>query len=76
MIYLLFGAGCWFTFRTGLCSFATSASLAKVLKIAFIHARRFNLISVIVYQSCGARGYGNLAGVALAITAGGPGAVF
>ncbi len=74
MIYLLFGAGCWFTFRPDLCSFATSASLAKVLKIALSTARRFNLISVIVYQSCSALGSGNLAGVALAITAGGPGA--
>ncbi len=32
MIYLLFGAGCWFIFAPDLCSFATSASLAKVLK--------------------------------------------
>ena len=56
MIYLLFGAGCWFTFRTGFVQFRYIRQFGKSLKIAFIHSRRFNLISVIVYQSCGARG--------------------
>lgn len=57
MIYLLFGAGCWFTFRTGFVQFRYIRQFGKSLKNS-IHptARRFNLISVIVYQSCGARG--------------------
>ena len=48
MIYLLFGAGCWFTFRTRFVQFRYIRQFGT--------ARRFNLISVIVYQSCGARG--------------------
>jgi Na+/alanine symporter len=39
-------------------------------------AGRINVVSGALYQPCGTRGSGNLAGVALAISAGGPGAVF
>lgn len=53
MIYLLFGAGCWFTFRTGFVQFRYIRQFGKKHSST---ARRFNLISVIVYQSCGARG--------------------
>lgn len=56
MIYLLFGAGCWFTFRTGFVQFRYIRQFGKSLKNSISTARRFNLISVIVYQSCGARG--------------------
>ncbi|STP79652.1 putative transport protein [Escherichia coli] len=57
MIYLLFGAGCWFTFRTGFVQFRYIRQFGKSLKNS-IHPQPggFNLISVIVYQSCGARG--------------------
>ncbi len=39
MIYLLFGAGCWFTFRTGFVQFRYIRQFGKSLKIAFIHSR-------------------------------------
>ncbi len=57
MIYLLFGAGCWFTFRTGFVQFRYIRQFGKSLKNS-IHPQPgwFNLISVIVYQSCSARG--------------------
>lgn len=77
MIYLLFGAGCWFTFRTGLVQFRYIRQFGKSLKIS-IHPQPGGLTSFqSLCTSLAARvGSGNLAGVALAITAGGPGAVF
>lgn len=56
MIYLLFGAGCWFTFRTGFVQFRYIRQFGKSLKNSIHPQPRFNLISIIVYQSCGARG--------------------
>ncbi len=56
MIYLLFGAGCWFTFRTGFVQFRYIRQFGKSLKNSIHPPPAVNLISVIVYQSCGARG--------------------
>lgn len=77
MIYLLFGAGCWFTFRTGFVQFRYILQFGKSLKNS-IHPQPGGLTSFqSLCTSLAARvGSGNLAGVALAITAGGPGAVF
>ena len=77
MIYLLFGAGCWFTFRTGFVQFRYIRQFGKSLKNS-IHPQPGGLTSFqSLCTSLAARvGSGNLAGVALAITAGGPGAVF
>ncbi len=77
MIYLLFGAGCWFTFRTGFVQFRYIRQFGKSLKNS-IHPQPGVLTSFqSLCTSLAARvGSGNLAGVALAITAGGPGAVF
>lgn len=77
MIYLLFGAGCWFTWRTGFVQFRYIRQVGRSLKNS-INPQPGGLTS---FQSLctglAARiGSGNLAGVALAITAGGPGAVF
>lgn len=74
MIYLLFGAGCWFTFRTGFVQFRYIRQFGKSLKNS-IHPQPGGLTSFqSLCTSLAARvGSGNLAGVALAITAGGPG---
>lgn len=77
MIYLLFGAGCWFTFRTGFVQFRYIRQFGRSLKNS-VTPQPGGLTSFqALCISLGARiGSGNLAGVALAITAGGPGAVF
>ncbi len=77
MIYLLFGAGSWLTFRTGFVQFRYIRQFGKSLKNS-IHPQPGGLTSFqSLCTSLAARvGSGNLAGVALAITAGGPGAVF
>lgn len=77
MIYLLFGAGCWFTWRTGFVQFRYIRQFGRSLKNS-ISPQPGGLTSFqSLCTSLAARiGSGNLAGVALAITAGGPGAVF
>ena len=77
MIYLLLGAGFWFTYRTGFVQFRYIRQFGKSLKNS-IHPQPGGLTSFqALCTSLAARiGSGNLAGVALAIAAGGPGAVF
>ncbi|MGQ7033935.1 alanine:cation symporter family protein, partial [Escherichia coli] len=67
MIYLLFGAGCWFTFRTGFVQFRYIRQFGKSLKNS-IHPQPGGLTSFqSLCTSLAARvGSGNLAGVALA----------
>ena len=77
MIYLLLGAGVWFTWRTGYIQFRYVRQFGKSLRGSF-RPQEGGLTSFqALCTSLAARvGSGNLAGVALAITAGGPGAVF
>ena len=77
MIYLLFAAGIWFTFRCGFMQFRSLRHLGNSLKNS-LSPQPGGLTSFqALCTSLAARvGSGNLAGVALAITAGGPGAVF
>ncbi|WP_213134592.1 alanine/glycine:cation symporter family protein [Citrobacter sp. FP75] len=77
MIYLLLGAGCWFTWRTGFVQFRYLRQFGKSLKNS-ISPQPGGLTSFqALCTSLAARiGSGNLAGVALAIAAGGAGAVF
>ncbi|WP_445435351.1 alanine/glycine:cation symporter family protein [Citrobacter braakii] len=77
MIYLLLGAGCWFTWRTGFIQFRYIRQFGKSLKNS-ISPQPGGLTSFqALCTSLAARiGSGNLAGVALAIAAGGAGAVF
>lgn len=77
MIYLLFGAGCWFTWRTGFVQFRYIRQFGRSLKNS-VNPQPGGLTSFqALCTSLAARiGSGNLSGVALAITAGGPGAVF
>ena len=77
MIYLLSGAGIWFTWRSGLIQFRYIRKFGKSLKNS-VTPQPGGLTSFqALCTSLAARlGSGNLAGVALAISAGGPGAVF
>ncbi|WP_368300153.1 alanine/glycine:cation symporter family protein [Kluyvera sichuanensis] len=77
MIYLLLGCGIWFTWRTGYIQFRYIRQFSKSLKRS-LTPRKGGLTSFqVLCISLAARvGSGNLAGVALAITIGGPGAVF
>jgi AGCS family alanine or glycine:cation symporter len=77
MIYLLLGTGVWFTWRTGYIQFRYLRHFGKSLKSS-LSSQPDGLTSFqALCTSLAARvGSGNLAGVAIAITAGGPGAVF
>ncbi|PXV41451.1 sodium:alanine symporter family protein, partial [Salmonella enterica subsp. enterica serovar Newport] len=77
MIYLLLGAGCWFTWRTGFIQFRYIRQFSRSLK-GSLSPQPGGLTSFqALCTSLAARiGSGNLAGVALAIAAGGPGAGF
>ncbi|HCM7228535.1 TPA: sodium:alanine symporter family protein [Klebsiella aerogenes] len=77
MIYLLLGAGIWFTWRTQFVQFRYIRQFGKSLKKS-LRPQPGGLTSFqALCTSLAARvGSGNLAGVALAIAAGGPGAVF
>ena len=77
MIYLLFAAGIWFTFRCGFIQFRSLPQLRTNLKNS-LSPQPGGLTSFqALCTSLAARvGSGNLAGVALAISAGGPGAIF
>ncbi|POZ16433.1 sodium:alanine symporter family protein [Lelliottia aquatilis] len=77
MIYLLLGAGIWFTVRSGFIQFRYIRQFGKSLKNS-VSPQPGGLTSFqALCTSLAARvGSGNLAGVALAISAGGPGAVF
>ncbi|HDR2845059.1 TPA: sodium:alanine symporter family protein [Enterobacter sichuanensis] len=77
MIYLLLGAGIWFTLRSGLIQFRYIRKFGRSLKNS-VTPQPGGLTSFqALCTSLAARlGSGNLAGVALAISAGGPGAVF
>lgn len=77
MIYLLIGTGIWFTWRTGYIQFRYLRQAGKSLKKSLTPQSAGLTAFQALCTSLAARlGSGNLAGVALAITAGGPGAVF
>lgn len=77
MIYLLLGAGVWFTWRSNYIQFRYVRYFGRSLKSS-LNAPAGGLTSFqVLCTSLAARvGSGNLAGVALAITIGGPGAIF
>lgn len=77
LIYLLLGAGIWFTFRCGFVQFRYFTHFRALLRPQ--HNPDTSGISPFqaLCTSLAARvGSGNLAGVALALTIGGPGAIF
>lgn len=77
MIYLLLGCGVWFTWRTGYVQFRYIRKFWRSL-LGSLTPQAGGLTSFqVLCVSLAARvGSGNLAGVAIAITVGGPGAVF
>lgn len=77
MIYLLLGCGVWFTWRTGYVQFRYIRQFGKSLKGSLTPQKGGLTSFQVLCISLAARvGSGNLAGVAIAITVGGPGAVF
>ncbi|WP_107851107.1 alanine/glycine:cation symporter family protein [Oceanimonas marisflavi] len=77
LIYLLLGVGIYFTVRLGLIQFRHFGHMFSVLK----HSRQSDAAGISSFQalctSLAARvGTGNLAGVAVALYLGGPGAIF
>ncbi|MGI3474646.1 alanine/glycine:cation symporter family protein [Providencia stuartii] len=77
LIYLLLGVGVYFTLRTGFIQFRHFGHMFGVLK----NSNQADKAGISSFQalctSLAARvGTGNLTGVAIAITAGGPGAIF
>ncbi|MGO2089208.1 MAG: alanine/glycine:cation symporter family protein [Oceanisphaera sp.] len=77
LVYLLLGAGAFFTIRLGFIQFRHFGHMFSVLK----HSRRSDAAGISSFQalctSLAARvGTGNLAGVAVALYLGGPGAIF
>lgn len=77
MIYLLLGCGIWFTWRTGYIQFRYIRQFSKSLKRSLAPCEGGLTSFQVLCISLAARvGSGNLAGVALAIAVGGPGAVF
>jgi len=81
LIFILLGAGIYFTFSTGfiqfnlknmLQSFKESFSSSKEEK----SSRKISSFEAFAVSTASRVGTGNLAGVALAITVGGPGAIF
>ncbi|WP_434636635.1 alanine/glycine:cation symporter family protein [Klebsiella sp. I138] len=77
MIYLLLGAGVWFTWRTKYIQFRYVRQFGKSLKKSLLPQPDGLTSFQALCTSLAARvGSGNLVGVALAISAGGPGAIF
>ncbi len=77
LIYLLLGVGLYFTIRFGFIQLRHFGHMFSVLK----HSKKSDKSGISSFQalctSLAARvGTGNLAGVAIALTAGGPGAIF
>ncbi|MCW8334491.1 alanine/glycine:cation symporter family protein [Vibrio paucivorans] len=77
LVYLLVGVGVYFTVRLGFIQFRHFGHMFKVLK----NSRKADSAGISSFQalctSLAARvGTGNMAGVAVALTAGGPGAIF
>lgn len=52
MIYLLLGAGIWFSWQTRGIQFRYVRKFSRSLKKACTRSGRFNLFSGVMYQSC------------------------
>jgi AGCS family alanine or glycine:cation symporter len=77
LIYLLLGAGVYFTVRTGFVQFRHFGHVFTVMRRS-LKAPGGGISSFGAFATCMAQrvGTGNIVGVALALTIGGPGAVF
>lgn len=76
-IYVLLGAGFLFTISTRFAQFRYFARMFSVLGAALKHeSGRISSFQALMLSVAGRVGAGNIAGVAIAITIGGPGAIF
>ncbi len=77
LIYLLLGAGLYFTLRTGFVQFRYFGHMFSVMRRSF-RAEKGGISSFGAFATGMAQrvGTGNIVGVGLAVTVGGPGAVF
>jgi len=80
LIAVLIGLGCWFTLASRFVQFRNFGQMFRILgaRQAFKHDQHGHLSSfqALMLSVAGRVGGGNIAGVAVAITLGGPGAIF
>lgn len=76
MLYLLLAAGIWFAFKSKFVPFRLIGDFYHNLKNSRAQSGGLTSYQALFLSLAGRMGSGNLAGVALAITAGGPGAIF
>lgn len=76
MLYLLLAAGIWFAFKSKFVPFRLIGDYYHNLKHSRAQSGGLTSYQALFLSLAGRMGSGNLAGVALAITAGGPGAIF
>ncbi|WP_437891076.1 alanine/glycine:cation symporter family protein [Phytobacter sp. V91] len=76
MLYLLLAAGIWFVFRSKFIPFRLIGDFYQNLKSSRTQSGGLTSSQALFLSLAGRMGTGNVAGVALAIAAGGPGAIF
>lgn len=78
LVYLLLGIGGYFTLRTGFVQFRFFRQGIREMRAGFLHRRPGDISPFQAFATGMASrvGVGNIAGVAIAISLGGPGAVF
>lgn len=80
LIALLLGCACWFTIRTRFVQFRMLGEMIHLLGDSTVringHEKHISSFQAFTLSLASRVGTGNLAGVATAITMGGPGAVF
>ncbi len=80
MVALMLGSALWFTFRLRFVQFSMFPEMLRLMKNSAASgrkpARNVSSFEALMLSLASRVGVGNLAGVTLAITAGGPGAVF
>jgi AGCS family alanine or glycine:cation symporter len=77
LIVMLIGVGIWFTVASRFVQFRYFVQMFKVFKQGMRHEKgRVSSFQALLVSVAGRVGAGNIAGVAVAITLGGPGAIF
>ena len=77
LIVMLIGVGIWFTVASRFVQFRYFGQMFKVFKRGMQHEKgRVSSFQALLVSVAGRVGAGNIAGVAVAITLGGPGAIF
>ena len=79
LIFLLVGAGIYFSIRTGFIQLRRIADVGKILREKAQdgkEGRQVSSFQALMISTASRVGTGNIAGIATALAAGGPGAVF